>query len=68
MVIRVVTLLWMGHLHPQKHSMGPSMHLGLHNCRNNKCDFTGHYFGLTTITNLTVINLISPNNKDKHHV
>jgi hypothetical protein len=68
MVFKVVTFLWLGHLHPQKCSTRPSTHLDLHNYRNNKCDFINHYFGLTATTDLIVINLISPNNKDKHQV
>jgi hypothetical protein len=38
---------------------------GFHNRKNNKCDLTGHYSDLTT-TNLSIINLISPNNKENH--
>jgi hypothetical protein len=68
MVIKVGTFLWPRHLYPQKCFMGPNMQLGLHNYKNNKCDFTSHYFDFTTRTNIIVINLISPNNKDKHHV
>jgi hypothetical protein len=68
MVTKVATLYGWGICIRKNILLGQACIWGLHNCRNNKCDFTGHYFGLTATTSLLVINPISPNSKYKHQV
>jgi len=67
MATKVVALVWLGHLPPQKHSKGAqTCTWGLQNRKNNKCNFTRHYSILTATMGQSVINSISPKNKDKH--
>jgi hypothetical protein len=63
-----VALIWLGHLHPQKCSIGPKHIWGLHNYGNNKCGllainpisppqrFINHYSDFTP----TTLNLTTP--------
>jgi hypothetical protein len=65
MVTWVGVLLWLGHLYSQKLIWGQTDTWGLHNHKNNKCDLMNHYSSLIDTMSLSIINLISPNNKDK---
>ncbi len=68
MVTKVAALYGWGTCIHKNILWGQTCIWGFHNHRNNKCDLTSHYSSFIATMSLSIINLISPNNKYKHQV